>query len=50
MLQIRIRISLEILPGSGSGIKGSDPDLENGKDHINKNCEFWPVCTVGQWY
>ena len=36
------------LAGSGSGIKGSDPDPENSKDHIIGNCELWPVCTIGQ--
>ena len=40
----------ELLPGSESGIKVPDPDPAKSERANKLKCEFWTVCSIGQWY
>ena len=40
----------ELLPGSGFGIIVPDLDPAKSERAYKENCEFWTVCTIGQYY
>ena len=48
MFWIRIRMDLELLPGSGSEITGIvlDPDPAKSERAYKENFEFWTVFTI----